>query len=957
MSGMKKKIVWLPYDMDTAIGIDNQGALVFSYNLEDIDRTEGGAYVFNGQNSVLWKNLRACFGPELKAMYQELRSSGKLSYERIEKMFEEHQAKWPEAIFNEDAQFKYIDPLIESGTGEYLTMLQGSKAEQRKWWLYNRFRYLDSKYNAGDARTDAIMFRSYAKGDITVTPYADIYATVLYGSVLVSKRAARNKPVTLLNTLDQMNNTETAIYSASQLASIGDLSPLLPAEANFAAATRIQSLKIGDAADTYQNGHLTNLVLGNNVLLKILDVRNCPNLANPVDISGCLNIEEVYFDGTSITGCTLPDGGFLKVLHLPATVTNLTIMNQKSLRDLTIAGYSNLSTVRIENAGSALDIRDLLKRVPEGARVRLMGFRMEAESADDITEFFALLDKMRGLDETGSNMDKAQVSGTIHTAALTGAQIADYNSRYPYVKVRADHTTSYLYYYNYDGSQLLYTETIKDGGNGGSYTGKPSRASTAANTFTFIGWSREPNSITAEAGYARAVIADRKVYAAYKITGQVYTVRFYNDSKLLKTVYDVPYGGSASYGDESGIVNAKGWKFKNWSPVPGNIQGNTDCYAQFVSPVVVEEITDDWETIIAKIANGTAAYKVGNYKPMNLGNEGPVNMQIVAENTDEMEDGTKARYSWLSMELLKTKKRWNPDLEYNTREVDAGNAWIVNPEGGWMTNVVTPGKTAKAQFNVLCHEAGALKILIKKKTKNYSDRYYIYVNDRRISSIFSSGEIDWRTEHVVQHEPGETIKIEVKFEKDKEEKIKDYTNEVFFNLEDSSNIDVSFETHEIMKTEAFSYKEGTGIIGGWDKSELAAYYRDDLYPTIPEEIRNAIKPVVKGYNYVTGDFNDKEEYKGTTVERVWAPSRNEIDYTLKNFSNSRGWVRYDDIFVDKNSIKKAIKGESDFYKWSLRTIYHAQSLAKIHTRSVAEYGNLDFFAVYMSQGIALGFCI
>ncbi len=28
---MKKKIVFLPYDMDTAIGINNEGALVFSY--------------------------------------------------------------------------------------------------------------------------------------------------------------------------------------------------------------------------------------------------------------------------------------------------------------------------------------------------------------------------------------------------------------------------------------------------------------------------------------------------------------------------------------------------------------------------------------------------------------------------------------------------------------------------------------------------------------------------------------------------------------------------------------------------------------------------------------------------------------------------------------------------------------------------------------------------------------
>ena len=52
---MKKKIVFLPYDFDTAIGINNEGALVFSYNLEDIDQTEGGADVFNGQQSVLWK--------------------------------------------------------------------------------------------------------------------------------------------------------------------------------------------------------------------------------------------------------------------------------------------------------------------------------------------------------------------------------------------------------------------------------------------------------------------------------------------------------------------------------------------------------------------------------------------------------------------------------------------------------------------------------------------------------------------------------------------------------------------------------------------------------------------------------------------------------------------------------------------------------------------------------------
>jgi hypothetical protein len=81
--------------MDTAIGINNEGSLAFSYNLEDIDQTEGGADVYNGQNSVMWVNLRQAFGPELKQMYQSLRSTGTLSYPVIEQMFEQHQNKWP----------------------------------------------------------------------------------------------------------------------------------------------------------------------------------------------------------------------------------------------------------------------------------------------------------------------------------------------------------------------------------------------------------------------------------------------------------------------------------------------------------------------------------------------------------------------------------------------------------------------------------------------------------------------------------------------------------------------------------------------------------------------------------------------------------------------------------------------------------------------------------------------
>ena len=385
---MRKKIVFLPYDFDTAIGINNEGSLVFSYNLEDIDQTEAGADIFNGQQSVLWKLLREMYPEELKAMYQNLRSTGVLSYAKVEKAFEDHQAKWPEAIFNEDAWFKYLAPLEEKGSAAYLAMLQGTKAEQRKWWLYNRFKYIDSKYNAGDSLTDVVTLRGYAKSNITLTPYADVYCTVKFGSYLVQARGARNQSYEMVCPLDNVNDTEIYIYSASQLADVGDLSGLKVGYAEFVYATKLQQLILGSADADYSNGNLQTLYLGSNKLLKKLDVRNCTGLGTgdqkTVDLSGCSGIEEVYLDGTSITGVSLPNGGVLRILHLPETVTSLTIRNQPSLADLSCPSFSNISTLWLENTGETVDTMSMVQALRTGARVRIFGFTWNVDTLDDI---------------------------------------------------------------------------------------------------------------------------------------------------------------------------------------------------------------------------------------------------------------------------------------------------------------------------------------------------------------------------------------------------------------------------------------------------------------------------------------------------------------------------------------------------------------------------------------------
>ena len=581
---MRKKIVFLPYDMDTAIGINNEGALVFSYNLEDIDKTEGGADVFNGQQSVLWKNMRAAFFDEIKAMYQNLRSTGALSYEKVEQMFEEHQAKWPEAIFNEDAWFKYLAPLVEKGNASYLSMLQGSKAEQRKWWLYNRFRYIDSKYNAGDSLSDVITVRGYAKANITIEPYADVYASVKYGSYLVQARSARNTKTTLPCPLDNVNDTEIYIYSASQLADVGDLSGLMVGYADFSKAVKLQSLKIGDASETYSNGNLTELYLGNNELLRTIDVRNCPMLSQAVDLSGCTNLEHVYFDGTAITGVDLPKGGIIKTLHLPGTLTNLSIIGHSGITDFSLPTTENLSTFRVENVGTGIDVKAILQTLPTGCRVRVIGFDWTVANETELTALKTVLDSMRGLNENGGNEDVAQLYGTIHITNITGAVLKSFKDSYPDITISYTNLTSKCYYYNYDGTTLLYTATATNGANV-SYRGStPTKPSTISQNFTFIGWAREIDGERDTTAQSH-IVEDRYLYAVFEASVRTYTVKYYVGTRVIQTKSNVPYGTSVYYDGDTPTNTAESdpsdYEFTGWDVLAENIQGNVNCYAQF----------------------------------------------------------------------------------------------------------------------------------------------------------------------------------------------------------------------------------------------------------------------------------------------------------------------------------------------------------------------------------------
>lgn len=435
---------WLAdyYDGDSIIGHNNQAQPVFEYWMEDIDYTESGDPVYNGQNSVFWKNVRLTRHDDIKAMYQEMRTDGRLSYEAVYGAIEEHQSHWPEAIYNEDMYVKCLEALILKGDATYLPFLLGKKELWTKDFLYKRFRYMDSKYETGDSMKCRLTIRTNKMANLTVTFCMKLYGHVYYNAERVEIRAEKDVPYEYVSQATGAEDRVIGVNDADKITSLGDLAPHDVELIDLSPCTMLQEIKLGDGAADYVNYSLTGLTFGNNILLRKIDIRNCPNLAIAPDVSGCTNIEEIKAEGSGITGLKLPNGGGLKTLHLPETVASLQVVNQPQLVEFAIPTYSKITTLRLENAG-VLNSQGLqiLLGMPDNSRVRILGLNYEAADAADMDAIVAKIEAMRGLDENGNNVEVAQISGHIHTPMISYAlslKIQEFDAKHPDLVITYD---------------------------------------------------------------------------------------------------------------------------------------------------------------------------------------------------------------------------------------------------------------------------------------------------------------------------------------------------------------------------------------------------------------------------------------------------------------------------------------------------------------------------------------
>lgn len=512
--------IWYPtfYDMDTAFGLNNEGVNDFAYQVEYHD-IQGSQNVFNGESSVLWNNFEQAYADEIQEFYNNLRNNKLVTYDTVMNILYEQQiSKICESNYNYDAVEKYKNPLVEDGIGTYLYIAQGSRLDHLKWWLYNRLNYMDSKYVASDYKDNYITLRIYTpevygsvipNADAHITPYADQYVTVKYDENMFNDRGTHDVETVIEAPNQIFNDTPMIIYGASRISDIGDLSPLYAGTVDVSKGIKLKQLIVGNSASDYRNTNLKTLTIGNNELLTKLDVRNCPSLTQTIDASGCANIEEIYATGTSTTAVKVANGGNLKVLHLPNTITNLTILNQPFITEFVCNDYSNINTLRIEN--TPIDTLTIVQDAFDNLeRIRLIDVDWTLNDTTILNKIMTL----KGLNENGVNTDKAILTGKIHIRGTVPRYYIDDCIEYfgTDVVITADNVIPYYKcsFYNYDGTLLK--EIIVEGGNEAIYSeGVP----THPYGYTFLGWSKEANSDIPDSDLV--VNSRTKLYAIYDI--------------------------------------------------------------------------------------------------------------------------------------------------------------------------------------------------------------------------------------------------------------------------------------------------------------------------------------------------------------------------------------------------------------------------------------------------------
>ena len=323
----------------------------------------GATPVFNGRLSGLWDAIVQYIPNQVRTIYQTMRNAG-LNTQGMMDMYQRFHDYWCEVLYN-------VDGLGYANTGN-LNMAYGDKYLLSKYFYKYRQRYMDSKYGVTNVAPRTTMRLSEIPTGIWLKHATPMYASFSYGAndPVIARSIVADTPAKLpcnavalsdaacyINDADLV--TEIGVYTESNgVTTYHGLEAMKNFhfdQAGFSNLVRLRKFIWANTqaspniAQTEQNGVIEFAELKN---LQELVMTYCTQWHGTVVI-GSEIIEKIDFAGTPINSITIPETDTLTELHLPDSLTTLTLRNLPNISIFSIAGIEHLTTVNIENAGNA----------------------------------------------------------------------------------------------------------------------------------------------------------------------------------------------------------------------------------------------------------------------------------------------------------------------------------------------------------------------------------------------------------------------------------------------------------------------------------------------------------------------------------------------------------------------------------------------------------------------------